>query len=233
MKKNFCILNGIRSESINGLLIQELPPVIKPPMRTEIEEIDGRDGSIVTHLGYGAYEKDMIIGLYGDYDIDNVIKYFNSSGTVIFSNEIDKVYQYQITDSIDFERLAHFRVATVTFYVQPFKHSSIEEEQTFTTSPCKVINSGNIPSKPKLTIFGTGTVTVALNGTDILSISYGNINRRITIDAEIMEAYFGNTLFNRAVAGNYDDLTMPIGENTLSWTGTVYEVKVDNYSRWI
>ena len=234
MKKNFCILNGIRSDTVEGLLIQELPPVVKPPMRTQIEEIDGRDGSIVTNLGYGAYEKEMIIGLYGDFDIDNVIRFFNSSGTAIFSNELDKVYQYQISSAINFERLVHFRVATVTFYVQPFKHSSVEELQEFTSSPFDVINSGNIKSKPVLTIRGKGTVTLSLNGAEILVISLGNSTRNIIIDAEEMNAYFGNTFLNRLVSGNYDDLSLGIGKNTISWTGgTVSSMKIDNYSRWI
>ena len=52
---NFITLNGIRSDSVKGLLISELPPVVKPQQRTEIEEIDGRDGDIVTKLGYSAY----------------------------------------------------------------------------------------------------------------------------------------------------------------------------------
>ena len=234
MKKNYCILNGFRSDNVEGLLIQELPPIIKPPMRTEIEEIDGRDGSIVTHLGYGAYEKEMIIGLYGDYDIDHVIRFFNSSGTAIFSNELDKVYQYQIVEQIDFERLAHFRVATVTFYVQPFKHSSVEEEQEFTSSPISVINSGNVKSKPVLTIRGSGTVTLSLNGTAILVLTLGGTERSIIIDAENMNAYWGNTFLNRLVSGDYDDLTLNIGKNILSWSGgSVSSMKIDNYSRWI
>ena len=124
---NYCILNGIRSTMIKGLLIQSLPPISKPMMRTEIEEIDGRDGDIVTKLGYSAYDKTMSIGLFGDYDIDQVIKYFNSEGTVIFSNEPDKFYNYQILNQIDYERLIRFKTANVVFHVQPFKYSAVDD----------------------------------------------------------------------------------------------------------
>jgi predicted phage tail component-like protein len=124
---NYCILNGIKSTLIKGLLIQSLPPISKPLMRTEIEEIDGRDGDVVTRLGYSAYDKAMTIGLFGDFDIDEVIQFFDSEGTVIFSNEPDKFYNYKILDQIDFERLLRFKTATVTFHVQPFKYSAVDD----------------------------------------------------------------------------------------------------------
>ena len=128
---NYCILNGIKSTMIKGLLIQSLPPISKPLMRTSVEEIDGRDGDIVTKLGYSAYDKEMTIGLFGDYDIDQVIQYFNSEGKVIFSNEPDKFYNYQIINQIDFERLIRFKTATVTFHVQPFKYSAVDDLFTY------------------------------------------------------------------------------------------------------
>lgn len=233
MHKNRVILNGIRSDLIDGLLIQELPPIKKPQMRTQIEEIDGRDGSIVTYLGYSAYDKEMIIGLYGDYDIDQVIRFFNSEGTAIFSNEPDKVYKYKILNAIDYTRLGRFKTATVTFYVQPFKHSAVEAEQTFNESPCDVLNSGNILSKPVITLTGSGDVTLSLNGDAVLVISLGSTQRSIIIDVEAMEAYWGDTLLNRLVAGDYGDLSLPVGHNTLSWSGSVTEVKIGKYSRWI
>ena len=102
---NRVTLNGIKSNTIKGLLIQSLPPISKPLIRTEIEEIDGRDGDVVTKLGYSAYDKEMSIGLFGDYNVDDVIQFFDSEGEVIFSNEPDKYYNYQIIEQIDFERL--------------------------------------------------------------------------------------------------------------------------------
>lgn len=128
--RNYIILNGKNSNEINGLLIQELPPISKPLIRTEVEEIDGRDGDIVTPLGYSAYDKELTIGLYKDFDVNEVAAYFNSEGTVIFSNEPDKYYYYQITAQIDFERLVRYRTATVTMHCQPFKYSATEQPIT-------------------------------------------------------------------------------------------------------
>lgn len=130
MARNSIILNGKSSNTITGLIIQELPPISKPLMRSQVEEIDGRDGDIITKLGFSAYDKEISVGLYGNFDINEIIAYFNSEGTVTFSNEPDKFYYYQILDQIDFERLVRFRTATINFHVQPFKYSTTEEAET-------------------------------------------------------------------------------------------------------
>lgn len=358
---NYCVLNGIKSTTIKGLLIQSLPPITKPLMRTSIEEIDGRDGDIVTPLGYSAYDKVMSIGLFGDYNVDEVIQFFTSSGTVIFSNEPDKYYIYQILSQIDFERLIRFKTANVTFHVQPFKYSAVGETveynpnmvtipnwakttngvtlsvfngvitisgtataatefylpinpltlgaDTYTLealtdgtgeSYCSirligevpsnadsfnntylplanngyasmsttlmasktfnfiwfyitagtmnftlttqiidtqnksisVVNNGNTVAKPIITLYGSGTVNLSLNGAQIFVINIGTAEF-ITIDAAQMNAYQGNILMNRSVVGDYNELVLPIGTNTISWTGNITQISIQNYSRWL
>ena len=128
---NYIVLNGKRSTLIKGLLIQSLPPISKPLMRSQREEIDGRDGDIVTRLGYSAYDRQISVGLHGEYDVDEVIKYFDQKGEMIFSNEPDKFYKFEVLEQIDFERLIRFKTATVTFHVQPFKYSAVDSIFTF------------------------------------------------------------------------------------------------------
>lgn len=362
--RNTITLNGQESSEIAGLLIQELPPISKPLIRTEVEEIDGRDGDIVTALGYSAYDKEITIGLRGDYDIDEVIAYFDSQGTVIFSNEPDKYYNYQIIQQIDFERLVRFRTATVAFHVQPFKYSAEETAKTYNSnlltipnwtkttngitmtaangtvsisgtatattefylpisalnlpagnytftanasgtgatscsirliksvpsdadsfggryvalangSPVTITadttaatynyiwfyisgkptlqvtltasvvnnaapqftvrNGGNIFSRPTLTLTGTGTVNLSLNGEQLFVINFGETQNYLTIDTAAMEAYQGTpaTLMNRYVDGDYDNFKLNIGSNTLTWSGDLAQIVINNYSRWI
>lgn len=358
---NFVILNGVKSTTIQGLLIQALPPISKPMIRTSIEEIDGRDGDIVTKLGYSAYDKEMSIGLFGNYDVDEVINYFNSEGVVIFSNEPDKFYNYQIINQIDFEKLIRFKTATVTFHVQPFKYSAIDDSLLFTkerlgikpytatmsgvnlkvengqitingsasrtvelyvpivpmrigdgsytvktyadgtgsdacqmriidTSPTDadsfggtyiqpedntevdmsvvvsgtektfnylwleiasgtqmdftldvnviedsidsimVFNRGNTISRPTLTLYGNGDVDLYINGVKLFDLTLSDY---MTIDAEAMNAYKGDTLVNRSVVGDYGKLILNIGSNTISWVGNITKIAVEKGSRWI
>ena len=232
---NFITLNGIRSDSVKGLLISELPPVVKPQQRTEIEEIDGRDGDIVTKLGYSAYDRTMLIGLHGDFDIDDVIRFFDSEGEAVFSNEPDKLYKYQILDDIEFERLIRFRKAKVSFHVQPFKYSAVERIKTINAESedsFRVLNSGNTVARPRITITGSGTINLSLNNHQMFIINLGD-EGYITIDTEEMNAYKGSVLKNRLVTGNYDNFALTLGMNVISWTGDVDAVSIEKYSRWI
>lgn len=104
-----------------------------------------------------------------------------------------------------------------------------------TTDPSGTItNSGNIYSKPKLTIFGSGNVGVYLNGVQMFQIALGT-NDYITIDTALMEAYKDNlqTLKNRSVTGDYNNFKLPVGESEISFSGSVTMCVVENYSRWL
>ena len=234
--RDYIILNGVSSQTIAGLLIQYLPPISKPKQRVEVEEIDGRDGDIVTYLGYGAYDKELKIGLHGSYDVDQVISYFNSQGTVIFSNEPDKYYNYQIVEQIDFDKLLRFKEATIKMHMQPFKYSAEDNQKVFPitngTTSISIRNSGNIYSRPVLTITGSGTIDISLNGGQIFSINMGTYTS-ITIDTNNMNAYNENTLLNRNVTGSYDNFKLNVGKNIISWSGSITQIEIDNYSRWI
>ena len=238
--RNYIELNGQNSNEITGLLIQTLPPISKPKIRTNIEEIDGRDGDIITKLGYSSYNKEIPIGLYGDYDVDQVIAYFtnNQSGKVTFSNEEDKYYNYEIVEQIDFERLIRYKTATVKMHIQPFKYSNTENVKTFTITSqtsLNIRNNGNYISKPVITITGTGTINLRLNNEQLFVINLGDTSTQIALDINNMNAYnpTNNVFMNRSVTGNYDNFALKVGTNTISWTGTISQIKIVNYSRWI
>ena len=233
--RDYIILNGVSSTTISGLLIQNLPPISKPKQRVNVEEIDGRNGDIVTYLGYGAYDKQFKIGLYGSYDVDEIIEYFNSQGTVTFSNEEDKYYNYQIIEQIDFDKLIRYKEAIVKMHMQPFKYSAEDNQKIFTIddeTSIQIRNAGNIYSRPVLTITGSGTINLSLNNNQVFVIDMGSYTS-ITIDTNNMNAYNGSNLLNRNVTGDYDDFQLNVGKNTISWTGTITQIEIDNYSRWI
>lgn len=240
---SYMILNGISSKTIPNLIIQRLAPITKPKMRTQVEVVDGRDGDIITNLGYESYEKDILIGLSWNYNIDQIIKYFcdNSIGRVTFSDEPDKYYNYQIIDEINFDRLLRFRQATVKLHVQPFKYPVENNSQIFditTQTSINVTNTGNVYSRPTLKLTGSGNISMSLNNSIIFpSIGIGETTQTLTIDTNQMEAYIGTTLKNRSVIGDYMRFKINPGQNTISWEsilqGSLTKIVIENYIRWI
>ena len=179
---NSIIFKGVLSTTLDGLLISELPPITKPAMRTRQTAIDGRDGTIVEKLGYQPYNKPIIIGLHGEYDINKIIKYFSGEGDVVFSNEPDKVYKASVVDKIDFERLVRYRKAKVTFLVQPFKYKkdeAMKEAETATASGTNIVlkDSGNATIKSIVVGDGSkteGQVEITAMGENLLPFPYYN-----------------------------------------------------------
>lgn len=247
---NFC---GISSESIPGLLINELPPIQMTPKRVNRIEIEGRDGDIIEELGYMAYDKPVQISLSGDYDIDKVFEWLNNTGNVIFSNEPNKVYKATVCDTVAFERLVKFRRASVKFHTQPFK-TLYNEELRFVTADgadmknLLIKNQGNIYSQPTIEAdIGTTTwLDIKINGDAIrvvlekvedetytvsLNLENGKISVLNSSSAEV--APFSLT---------YPDGGIPSfkpGDNTLSLVHPaghatdIRTVVIRNVSRWL
>ena len=152
---------GISSTSIDGLLICELPPISKPPMRVLETSVDGRHGTIIDELGYSSYDKTVRIGLHGTYDINKVIKFFSGEGDIVFSNEPDKVYRGRVIGQVDYTRLLRFRQANVTFRVQPFKHKNreayVEAPIASASGTSLVLTNGTNARFKSFRIFGKST----------------------------------------------------------------------------
>lgn len=230
---SYIIFKNIDSRNIKGLIISELPPITKPKMRVRVDTLDGKDGSETVNLGFEAYTKTVKIGLTKGYDIDNIIAWLHGEGDIQFSNEPDKVYRVKVHDAINFERLLRFRTADVKFYTQPFKYSATERTKTLTVTGLKtaeISNAGNYFSKPVVTITGTGTINISVNGLQKCVLTLGE-NESITLDADKQDAYTGNTLKNRQMEGKF--ITLDVGKNTISWTGDISTISISHYSRWI
>jgi len=222
------------SSTIQGLIICELPPITKPKMKTSIIKIDGRDGDIVEELGYESYTKNISIGLARNYKIDEVIKYFTGTGTLEMSNEPNKIYNCKIVDKIDYEKLLRFKKAIVKFHTQPFKYLKNETsvEQTITTqTSIKVNNIGLEIAKPIITLEGTGTIEISINNNTIFKYTFPDNETKVVIDSIEEEAYLEGVYKNRNMLGEFPKLQ--IGENTITWTGTLTKIKIEPKSRWL
>lgn len=230
---NYIIFNDKDSRDIKGLLISELPPIRKPNMRAKETVIDGVDGSIIEELGYESYDKTVVVGLKIGADVDKITEFFTGNGKVVFSNEPDKYYIATTIKNIDYERMLRYRVAKVTFRVQPFKYNRVEVPREATTERTSMIieNLGNHTSKPIITIKGSGKVSLTLNGNAVCDYTFPSGESSVVIDSEKQDAYLGDVLKNRNMNGDFP--VFQKGNNTLAWSGTVTSITITKYSRWL
>jgi phage-related protein len=203
-------------------------------MRTEITQIDSKDGDISDYLGYEAYEKSVQIGLFGNYDINAIAKYFTGSGQVIFSNEPDKYYNAENTEQIDFERFVLFRKAEVVFRTQPYKYLVNESNVDVVITEqieISVTNVGLEQSKPIITLTGDDIVEISINGLAQFQINIDG--SYVTVDSMLEEAYKDNTqtLKNRQMTGQFP--TLQPGTNIITWTGNLTKIEIKPKSRWL
>jgi predicted phage tail component-like protein len=232
---NYILWNGKDSRDIKGLIISELPPITKPNMRVRETIVDGVDGSIIEEMGYESYDKTVAISLKIGADVDQINEFFTGNGQVTFSNEPDRYYIARIIKSIDYARLLRYRVATVTFRVQPFKYNRVEVEvarkETDEKDGITVRNIGNYTAKPLLYIEGSGTVEVTINGKAMFRYNFPEEGDAVYIDSEKQDAYLGDALKNRDMVGEFPILEK--GINVITWTGTVTKFIITKYSRWL
>ena len=230
---NYIIWKNQDSRDIKGLLISELPPITKPQMRAKETVIDGVDGSIIEELGYESYDKTIAIGLKIGADLDKVMEFFTGNGEIIFSNEPERYYIARIIKSIDYMRLLRYKVATVTFRVQPFKYNRVEVARQATSERTSMIveNIGNHTAKPLITIKGTGTVELTVNGNKICNYTFPEGENTVLLDSEKQDAYWDNTLKNRNMYGDFPIFEK--GNNTIAWSGAIESITISKYSRWV
>lgn len=227
------IWKGINSNSIKGLLITKLPSISKPKMRVDKVNIDGIDGDVITELGYEAYDKELEIGLTYNYDINEIIKYFSGEGDLILPNENDKYYKAKIIDKIDYNSLLRFKTAIIKYHCQPFKYKIAEEEVDIETNNKTSITINNIGlevSKPIITLYGSGIVGIYVNNIQIFNYTFDD-DGKVIIDSEKQDAYLENNLKNRNMLGEFP--IFEVGENIITWTGSLNRIKIQPKSRWL
>ena len=107
--------------------------------------------------------------------------------------------------------MINFKTAKVKFHVQPYKYLVFEPSfvlEINDETSLKVANKGFEVSKPIITLYGTGTIQLLVNGLEVCSVNIED--EYITIDSEQEEAYFGSTLKFNQNRGGYNDKYLSI-----------------------
>lgn len=235
MKDYYFIFKGQKSTDF-GIEISKLPDIIKPERNIQTVTIPGRNNSLyIDENTYNSYSLNFECVLNpfakNKTHIDKIISWLDGFGELIISTEKDKIYNAVIKNSIPFsDTIGLFPKFPIIFEVQPLKKSVNFRNETVEISKKTIINNiGTVDSLPKITIFGSGDVTLKINDEEFL---IKNINDYITIDSEFLEVYKDEENQNN----KYNNFDFPIfqkGKNTIDFVGNVQKIIVEPNWRWI
>ena len=222
--------NGVRSTEY-GVHVLEQPVLTLPNERATFVDVPGRSGSLTVLEGESVYD-DLV--LTAQCIVENTERYeeiaafLKGSGRVTFANRPEGYYEARLVNQIPFEKILRgnpHRSFAVNFRCKPFWYAESVPTITVTKSGTFVTNPGNIYAEPKITVVGSGSITlmVALTIVELEGIA-GNI----TLNSALQEAYSGTTSMNSAMSGEFPILYP--GANAISWTGNVSKVVIE--PRW-
>lgn len=231
--KPYFIFKGRNSLDM-GVIVTSMPDVYKPKRRVETEEIPGRSGKM--HIDDGTYEnysKVAECAVVQRANLDAICAWLDGAGEAIFSTEPDKVYHVRVDNQISIGKmLQHFQKFQVTFDTFPFKYSvNAADDVVILTNPQTLRNRGTVFSEPRIRIYGTGNITLFVNG---VAYMLDGLTGSVVLDAEIMEVLEGDgAVYFLPAADKPLFPRLEPGQNTISWSGAVEKIEIEPRWRWL
>lgn len=137
------------------------------------------------------------------------------------------LYSSNITPTGEITARYKDTIATVNYADITFE----EYETENTINSFLIDNIGNYTSKPIIEIKGSGEVVLAVNGNTLFRYTFPEGENTVIIDSQKQDAYLGADLKNRNMSGEFPSFV--IGENIITWEGTVSSIKISSKSRWL
>lgn len=218
----YFIWNNINSID-KHIIVNELPPITRASKRIDEKEIPGRSGKLyIDDDVYDTFVYQIKCTLGPEANIRDITNWLNGIGKLIISIEEDKYYEGIIKNQIDFTKVLHvFYEFPIEIELQPFAYSIKEIEHNFKQASKIYISQSTTDICPYIKLDGNGQVRLMINDkTQIIN----NIDGYIELDSKIEEAYKNNESKNSSVNGAY--LKLKPGENSISWVGTITNLKI-------
>lgn len=223
--------------SFNGVSNREMPVVLTEPIvipvpqrRGESVVIPGRDGS--AWIDEGAYDSiDITLPIWvypGRERALQVARWLRGSGWLTDAEDALYGWEARVIGPYSLAALPGpgGYQGIVPMQLQPLRKLMTPHTQELTTSGQEIENPEEETALPVLTIYGSGECSVTVNEREFRFASLPQDGT--VVNAETQEAYYGDTLCNDDMAGDFP-LFQP-GKNTVTWTGGITKISVS--VRW-
>ena len=214
------LINDISSADYD-LCVYDRPIIPTPERDVEQINVRGRHGSLTKKYAYKDINIPITLNLMTDAlkaDVRYIKAWLLNGAKLQFSD--DAVY-YIVNNVVmgDVENeIEEYGLFEIVVNCKPFQFEDI----TFAplTAPGTIYNPGTVESQPYIKITGSGAITLDINGRDFLM----TLTDYIEIDSELGYTYRGTAGMDDKVNGELPILD--IGNNTISWTGTVTKIEI-------
>lgn len=214
------------------LTITTPPQVTHPEIKGETYTIPGRDGELISDETYKgnaeirvtfAMVADDAVNTSGSYaqKFRSVRQWLSGTGKLIIGDSTDSYYEVLKTTIVTENRvILRYGIIEVAFTVYPYEFLNTGDTG-ITSFP--ITNNADI-ARPLYKITGTGSGTLTVNSKTMTYTVDGNLY----IDTRRLIAYKldNGSKLNRSdkISGNYDDLLLKVGSNSISATVGTLEV---------
>lgn len=230
--KQGLIVWGGESSSDYGIVVSEAPAFDKPTRRSNVFNVQGRNGSIIYQDG----SFDDVTRNYKVWIHKDVKETMPNAVSALSAWLYSKTGYQRLEDSFepDIFRLAYYNggqnvsnelmqygTTTLSFTCRPERFLKEGEIEQSVSNGSTIYNPTRFESKPLIHIEGSGTVTISFGG-DVMSAT---ITDYINIDCDRMNAYrLPAENMNNKVSGSF--LTIKSGANTIATTGTISKITI-------
>lgn len=221
-----------------GMIVEHYPSIITPRKSLEVQNIPGRNGSIVTESGsFENYEQSYQVFLDAKY-IGGLEQVMPKLVNWLLGHE---GYQ-RLEDSYfpDVYRLAYYAggsefisifneygEGTLVFNCAPEKYLKHGERDISLIKNQVLLNPTVFPALPLIKITGNNSSgTISFNGN---SLAISSVPSNLILDVKLHKAYYEATNYNSRITGSYEDFTLS-RETTITWTGGITSVTI--VPRW-
>jgi predicted phage tail component-like protein len=227
--------NNMNSYNDFGIYVSERPDIPSPKRRVTTVTIPGRNSTL--RYDENTYE-DITLTVkcaLKNNDVSDKVDEIKGwligagEGDLTFNFQPDKKYVAQVVNSIDFTQV--FNIVSefpIVFNCRPFKYA-VDNSVVTMAAAGKITNPGTIYSEPIIKVYGSGDVNLTI-GSQVVQLT--GITNYIIIDGTIQDCYDEdmNNLNNKM---NSEFPILNVGDNNISWTGTVTQLEITPNWRWL
>lgn len=190
-------------------------------------EIPYRNDDLIIHSAtYKPYVRNMIFALMDKEKMSLVNQWLTGRGKLRTSKDNEGYFIASIITGLPYEAMA-FNVDQfqVGFKVSPFFYLDSGDEKIKTTTQTRIFNPGTIYSEPYIKIVGNGDIDLIINSK---IYSFKGVDGYIEVDSDLKIIYRDSLNQGDKMTGELPILG--VGENIISWVGSVTSIEI--LPRW-